>query len=46
MIIVLHPHALLPSGGGVWIGETFVVTNDGPRPLQTSVRDLRIINEF
>lgn len=45
MIIVLHPHVLLPSGGGVWIGETFVVTNDGPRRLQRSDRDLTIIRD-
>jgi Xaa-Pro aminopeptidase len=40
MIIVLHPHVLLPSGGGVWIGETFLVTKDGPVPLQRSPREL------
>jgi Xaa-Pro aminopeptidase len=40
MVIVLHPHVLLPSGGGVWIGETFLVTKDGPIPLQTSPREL------
>ena len=44
MIIVLHPHVLLPSGGGVWIGETFLVTNEGPEPLQTSVRELKVID--
>lgn len=43
MIIVLHPHVLLPSGGGVWIGETFLVTKDGPVPLQKSDRDLNVI---
>jgi Xaa-Pro aminopeptidase len=45
MIIVLHPHVLLPSGGGVWIGETFLVTEDGPVPLQTSDRALRVVGE-
>ncbi len=45
MIIVLHPHVLLTSGGGVWIGDTFVVTNEGPEPLQTSVRELKVIDE-
>jgi Xaa-Pro aminopeptidase len=44
MIIVLHPHVLLPSGGGVWIGETFLVTQDGPVPLQTSDRNLRVVS--
>jgi Xaa-Pro aminopeptidase len=45
MIIVLHPHLLLPSGGGVWIGETFLVTNEGPELLQTSGRELKVIGE-
>lgn len=45
MIIVLHPHVLLPSGGGVWIGETFLVTEDGPVPLQTSDRSLKAVGE-
>jgi Xaa-Pro aminopeptidase len=44
MVIVIHPHVLLPGGGGIWIGETFVVTNDGPRRLQTSTRDLKIVD--
>jgi Xaa-Pro aminopeptidase len=46
MIIVLHPHVLMPGGGGVWIGDTFVVTNDGPLPLQKSDRNLKIIDDF
>jgi Xaa-Pro aminopeptidase len=46
MVIVLHPHVLLPSGGGVWIGETFVITKDGPRPLQTSGREIKVIDEY
>jgi Xaa-Pro aminopeptidase len=46
MVIVIHPHVLLPEGGGIWIGETFVVTNDGPRRLQTSTRDLKIVDEL
>jgi Xaa-Pro aminopeptidase len=45
MIIVLHPHVLLPSGGGVWIGETFLVTENGPQALQASARDLKIIED-
>jgi Xaa-Pro aminopeptidase len=45
MIIVLHPHVLLPSGGGVWIGETFLVTEHGPEQLQKSSRGLAIIEE-
>jgi Xaa-Pro aminopeptidase len=45
MIIVLHPHVLLPSGGGVWIGNTYLVTSSGPRPLQESANHLRIIDK-
>jgi Xaa-Pro aminopeptidase len=45
MIIVLHPHVLLPSGGGVWIGETFLVTERGPEPLQRSPRELVTVNK-
>ena len=44
MIIVLHPHVLLPEGGGVWIGETFLVTNDGPYALHKSSRELKVID--
>jgi Xaa-Pro dipeptidase len=43
MVIVIHPHVLLPSGGGVWIGNTYVVTDQGPLPLQKSSRELLII---
>ena len=43
MVIVLHPHVLMPSGGGVWIGETFAVTHEDPRPLQKSGRELKVI---
>ena len=35
MIIVVHPHVLLPSGGGVWIGDTFLVTDGRSRPATT-----------
>lgn len=45
MVMVLHPHVLLPSGGGVWIGETFEVTEDGPRDLQSSSKDLCIVED-
>ncbi len=44
MIIVVHPHVRLPSGGGVWIGNTYLVTDEGPRALQTSEKDLRILD--
>ena len=29
MIIVLHPHVLMPSGGGIWISETFAIKSSG-----------------
>jgi Xaa-Pro aminopeptidase len=45
MIVVLHPHVLLPSGGGVWIGETFLVTERGPEPLQRSPRELITVDK-
>jgi Xaa-Pro aminopeptidase len=44
MVIVLHPHVLMPSGGGIWIGETFVITLDGYRRLQESRRDLMVLH--
>jgi Xaa-Pro aminopeptidase len=43
MIIVLHPHALMPSGGGVWIGETYVVTTKGHHRLHRSSRHLCVL---
>jgi Xaa-Pro aminopeptidase len=45
MVIVLHPHVLLPFGGGVWIGDTFLITQEGPLPLQKSSSALHIIDE-
>jgi Xaa-Pro aminopeptidase len=45
MIIVVHPHVLLPSGGGVWIGETFLITDDGCQDLQTSPKDFKTVDE-
>ena len=43
MIIVLHPHVLLPSGGGVWIGDTYQVTDGEPVGLQLSGKELGVI---
>jgi len=40
MIIVFHPHVELPSGGGVWVGDTFLVTEDGNTRLNCSSREL------
>jgi Xaa-Pro aminopeptidase len=46
MVIVLHPYVLSPTGGGVWIGKTSIVTNDGPRSLLASVKNLKIVKKF
>lgn len=43
MIIILHPHVLMPSGGGLWVGETFVITLEGYRRLNKSNRDLQVL---
>ena len=40
MIIILHPYVDLPSGGGAWIGETFLITETGPQRLHESSRRL------
>jgi Xaa-Pro aminopeptidase len=43
MVIVIHPHVLLPSGGGMWMGETYVVEPEGPRRLHNSGRDVMLL---
>lgn len=40
MIIILHPYVDLPTGGGAWIGETFLVTDREPERLHRSPRAL------
>jgi len=40
MVMVLHPHVELPAGGGVWVGETFLITEEGNMPLHKSGREL------
>jgi len=40
MIMVLHPHVELPAGGGMWSGETFLITAGGNMPLHKSGREL------
>lgn len=40
MVIILHPYVDLPSGGGAWIGETFLITESGPQRLHHSPRCL------
>lgn len=43
MVIVLHPHVLIPSGGGVLIGDTFIITPEGCQRLHKSSRELQIL---
>ncbi len=38
MIVVIHPYVDLPSGGGVWQGETFLITADGHQRLHRASR--------
>jgi len=40
MVIILHPYADLPSGGGAWVGETFLITSTGCERLHRSSRAL------
>jgi len=41
MVLVIHPHVLFPSGGGMWMGDMFVITSDGCRRLQGAERALK-----
>jgi Xaa-Pro aminopeptidase len=43
MVIVLHPHVLMPSGGGVWIGETYIIKPEGCYRLHKSKRELLVL---
>lgn len=43
MVIVLHPHILLPRGGGMWMGDMFVVTDSGCRRLHKTSQELMVI---
>ena len=38
MVIVIHPHILLPRGGGIFMGDTFVITSNGCERLHKSKR--------
>jgi Xaa-Pro aminopeptidase len=40
MVIVFHPHVELARGGGLLLGETFLVTEEGNEPLHRSSRAL------
>lgn len=43
MVIVIHPHVQLSQGGGMWMGDMFVITSDGCRVLHKTKRDLIIL---
>ena len=43
MVLVIHPHVLLPSGGGMWMGDMFVITSNGCRRLQKAARELTVL---
>jgi Xaa-Pro aminopeptidase len=43
MVIIIHPHVRMLTGGGIWIGETFVVTSNGCLRLNNSERDLIVL---
>jgi Xaa-Pro aminopeptidase len=43
MVIILHPHVRMPSGGGVFIGESYVITDEGCRRLHKSNREMAIV---
>jgi Xaa-Pro aminopeptidase len=43
MVIVLHPHVLMPSGGGIWMGETFVITSEAHHRCFRSSLDFSVI---
>jgi Xaa-Pro aminopeptidase len=43
MVIIIHPHIPMPSGGGMWIGETFVITSNGCRRLHKAERKLIVL---
>jgi Xaa-Pro aminopeptidase len=42
MVIILHPYVDLPSGGGAWVGETFLITGSGHERLHRSTRALAV----
>ena len=43
MVIILHPHLLLPTSGGIWLGDTFLVTEAGACRLNQVPRELAIV---
>jgi Xaa-Pro aminopeptidase len=43
MVMIIHPHVLMPSGGGMWMGETFAITPNGCLRLNRSERNLIVL---
>jgi len=43
MVIVIHPHVLLSQGGGMWMGDTFAVTETGCRRLHSAPQELHMV---
>jgi Xaa-Pro dipeptidase len=43
MVIVIHPHILLPRGGGIFMGDTFVITSNGCERLHKSKREFTVL---
>ncbi len=44
MMIVLHPRLRTPSGRQVWIGESFLINNNGCQRLHKSSRELVVLS--
>jgi len=40
MVMIVHPHVRMRSGGGIWMGDTFLVTAQGCENLSRVPRDL------
>jgi Xaa-Pro aminopeptidase len=43
MVMIVHPHVRMRSGGGMWFGDTFVVTAGGCENLSRVARDLVVL---
>jgi Xaa-Pro aminopeptidase len=40
MHIILHPHVAFPQGGGLWVGDPYIVTSSGPERLSVTPQKL------
>lgn len=43
MVVILHPNLQMPSGGGIWIGDTYIITATGYERLTRSERKLVVL---